>query len=76
MTAFPALTILLAGWLGQAQNQRYGIVAIGINFGLSLMVLLITISGSMGPFTPQSDPLRRLRGWQELAEYHPAHCRT
>jgi hypothetical protein len=42
-------------------------VAIGINFGLSLMVLLITVVGSMGPFTPQSDPLRRLRGWQQLA---------
>ena len=31
------------------------------------MVLLVTIAGSMGPFTPQSDPLRRLRGWQQLA---------
>ena len=49
------------------QNRRFGIVAIGINFGLSLMVLLVTIAGSMGPFAPQSDPLRRLRGWQQLA---------
>ena len=31
------------------------------------MVLLVTITGSMGPLTPQSDPLRRLRGWQQLA---------
>ena len=68
VTAFPALTILLAGWLSKMQNQRYGIVAIGINFSLSLIVLLVTIAGSLGPLTPQSDPLRRLRGWQQLAE--------
>ena len=67
MTAFPALTILLAGWLGKMQNRLYGIVAIGINFGLTLIVLLVTITGSMGPITPESDPLRRLRGWKQLA---------
>ena len=67
MTAFPALTILLAGWFVKMQNQSYGIVALGINFGLCLMVLLISITGSMGPITPKSDPLRRLRGWQQLA---------
>tara|TARA_B100000989_G_scaffold260461_1_gene211046 strand:- start:2078 stop:3499 length:1422 start_codon:yes stop_codon:yes gene_type:complete len=67
MTAFPALTILLAGWLGKIQNKRYGIIAIGFNLGFSLLILLVTITGSMGSFTPQSDPLRRLRGWQQLA---------
>ena len=67
MAAFPALTILLAGWFVKMQNRSFGIVAIGINFGLSLMILLISITGSMGPFTPESDPLRRLRGWQQLA---------
>ena len=67
ITAFPALTILLAGWLGKMQTRLYGIVAIGINFGLTLIVLLVTITGSMGPITPESDPLRRLRGWKQLA---------
>ena len=76
ITAFPALTILLAGWLVQTQNQLYGFVAIGINFGLSLMIILVTIAGSMGPFTPQSDPLRRLRGWQQLATDIAPHIAT
>ena len=67
MTAFPALTLLAAGWLGRVQKRCYSIMAIGINFGLGLLVLLVTIAGSMGPLTPSSDPLRRLRGWQQLA---------
>ena len=31
------------------------------------MLLAVTAAGTLGPLTPQSDPLRRLRGWQELA---------
>ena len=29
--------------------------------------LIITMTGSLGPVTPASDPLRRLRGWHQLA---------
>jgi 4-amino-4-deoxy-L-arabinose transferase-like glycosyltransferase len=67
MTAFPALTLVAAGWLSGHKKRFLRITAIGINLGLSLFVLLVTMAGSMGPLTPQSDPLRRLRGWQQLA---------
>jgi len=67
MTAFPALTLVAAGWLSGYKKRFLRITAIGINLGLSLFVLLVTMAGSMGPLTPQSDPLRRLRGWQQLA---------
>ena len=64
---FPALTMVAAGWLSGHKKRFLRITAIGINLGLSLFVLLVTMAGSMGPLTPQSDPLRRLRGWQQLA---------
>ena len=31
------------------------------------LLLIITMAGTLGPITPASDPLRRLRGWQQLA---------
>jgi 4-amino-4-deoxy-L-arabinose transferase-like glycosyltransferase len=76
MTAFPALTMLAAGWLSKIQKRRYSIIAIGVNFVLSLLVLSVTVAGSMGPLTPKSDPLRRLRGWQLLAADIVPHIAT
>ena len=67
MTAFPALTLLAAGWLSN-QKRYFRIATVGINISLSLFILIVTIAGSMGPLTPKSDPLRRLRGWQQLSE--------
>ena len=65
MTAFPALTILLAGWLGKMQNQFMELSRL-----VSIRVKPINSVGNSfwqyGPFTPQST-LRRLRGWQQLA---------
>jgi hypothetical protein len=32
-----------------------------------IMVVIVSTGGSLGPLTPESDPLRRLRGWEQLA---------
>ena len=67
MTAFPALTLLVAGWLGNFKRKYIWLVAICVNVILSIFISAVTISGSMGSITPESDPLRRLRGWQQLS---------
>ena len=41
---------------------------IGVNMGLALFLIIVTAIGSAGPLTPASDPLRRLRGWQDHAD--------
>ena len=41
--------------------------AIGVNVSLTTALIVITMAGSLGPLTPASDPLRRLRGWHQLA---------
>ena len=80
MTAYPALCIWLAGWIAGYTTKDTnankkpskirmlaGYVALGVNAGLTITLLIITMTGSLGPATPASDPLRRLRGWQQLA---------
>jgi len=66
LASWPSAIILTAGWL--AQNWRgwsrvFGWAAIGTNFILSFILLGSFMAGSLGPLTPASDPLRRLRGW-------------
>jgi 4-amino-4-deoxy-L-arabinose transferase-like glycosyltransferase len=74
MAAYPGLTLMAAGWLAgylasASRPKRALVIAtVGINTAISVAVLLITVSGSLGPLTPASDPLRRLRGWQQLAD--------
>jgi 4-amino-4-deoxy-L-arabinose transferase-like glycosyltransferase len=76
MTAYPALSVWLSGWLAGYTNKDkkpskarmwVGYGALGVNASLTVALLLITMAGSFGPMTPESDPLRRLRGWQQLA---------
>jgi 4-amino-4-deoxy-L-arabinose transferase-like glycosyltransferase len=70
LAAMPALTVWLAGWLAAASSPtwaRLGAGALAINAGLSLVILAVTLAGSLGPLTPDSDPLRRQRGWHQLA---------
>ena len=60
-------------------------LGIGINMLASTVMIVISAVGSLGPLTPQSDPLRRLRGWDQLARdltpvltaHRPTdHCRS
>ena len=72
MAAYPAVVIILAGWL--AQHYQHGKrVAAGaslvVNGVLAGGILLITAAGSFGPLAPASDPLRHLRGWPQLASH-------
>ncbi len=76
MAAYPALSVWLGGWIANHTNTYtrmgkatiwLGYGAVGINTGLIVALLLITIAGTLGPLTLASDPLRRLRGWQQLA---------
>ena len=80
MTAYPALCVWLGGWIASCINKDnnadkkprkariwtvYG--AFAVNASLTITLLIITIAGTLGPMTPASDPLRRLRGWHQLA---------
>jgi len=74
LAAMPALVVWLAGWLvggdtdgGMRTRRRLGIAALTINAALSFAMLAVTLAGSLGPLTPDSDPLRRQRGWHQLA---------
>ena len=67
LAAMPALVLWLARWLA-AGASRPGVAALSVNGAICLVLVAVTIAGSLGPLTPQSDPLRRLRGWQQLAD--------
>ena len=75
LAAMPALVVWLAGWLcsggtggGNTPTRwRLGTAALVINAALSCAILAVTMVGSLGPLTPDSDPLRRQRGWHQLA---------
>ena len=66
LAAMPALVLWLARWLSQARPV-IGRLAAGINLGLCALIFGVTTAGSLGPVTPDTDPFRRLRGWQVLA---------
>ena len=70
VAAWPSALLLLAGWLQAAakgtRNWIGGLI-LASNGLLSLLLIAVLISGSLGPLTPVSDPLRRLRGWSEHA---------
>lgn len=66
LAAMPGLVLWLARWLATA-NAWLGRAAISINLALSGLLLAVTMAGTLGPLTPESDPLRRLRGWHQLA---------
>ena len=76
MTAYPALSVWLGGWIASHFNTGervsktaiwLGYGATGINVSLVVALLGITMVGSLGPLNLKSDPLRRLRGWHKLA---------
>ena len=74
LAAMPALVLWLASWPsrtlpGKPGQTRHRLlqVATGLNGLLCAILLVVCWAGNMGPLTPESDPLRRLRGWQALA---------
>lgn len=71
VASWPPLVVLVAHFLGsrwQGWRRGWGMAGIGVNMGLALILIIVTAIGSAGPLTPASDPLRRLRGWQDHAD--------
>ena len=66
--ALPALIIWLAHWISSPGGIRWGLLAASINGGIAAAFALAMFAGQFGPLTPDSDPLRRLRGWDQLAQ--------
>lgn len=66
----PAAVLLLAGALTRLSGlwpATLILPAIIINLVMTACLGVIVAAGSFGALTPKSDPLRRLRGWEELA---------
>jgi len=84
LASWPSAIILTSGWLSEnwrGWSRIFGQVAIGVNFILGGILLAAVMAGSLGPLTPASDPLRRLRGWdthvtdlQQVLEEWPAQA--
>lgn len=66
--ALPALVIWLAHWITSPGGIRWGLLTAGINGGIAAAFAVAMFAGQFGPLTPESDPLRRLRGWDLLAQ--------
>ena len=64
--AMPALVIWVAGWISR-NPAIWGLFALAVNGGMAAVFLVASSAGTLGPITPQSDPLRRLKGWNALA---------
>ena len=67
LTAMPALVVYLSGWITR-DGWRWGLLSAGINGSIALIFLIASSSADMGPLTPKSDPLRRLKGWSMMAD--------
>ena len=68
--SMPAAVLLLAGSLSCLSGKwpaRCLFPALFINLFITACLGGIVAAGSFGALTPKSDPLRRLRGWEELA---------
>ena len=66
----PAAVLLLASALTCLSGQwpaKLIFPALLVNLFLTACLGVILAAGSFGALTPKSDPLRRLRGWDELA---------
>ncbi len=67
LTAMPALVVWLSGWIAR-DGWRWGMVSAGINVGIAFVFIIVSSTANIGPLTPKSDPLRRLKGWSVLAD--------
>ena len=67
VAAYPAATLLVAGWLGNSSKQTLSAITIFVNSVISITIISVVITGHLGKLTPESDPLRRVRGWHALS---------
>ena len=71
-TAWPTACLLIGCALAQKEpfivGRLWGRMALSINIFAGLMIATAVFFGTFGQWTPQSDPLRRLRGWDALAQ--------
>ena len=69
IASWPPALILLAGYCAQEWRRlrRPMMIGISINTGIIIVALAAVMAGSLGPITPSSDPLRRLRAWDQHA---------
>ena len=70
-TAWPAACLIIGCALAQIEpfivGRVWGRLALSINYFAAIMIAASVGFGTLGQWTPDSDPLRRLRGWQALA---------
>ena len=69
--SYPAAILLLASFATQLPANwlaRLMLPAIIINLLMTACLGVILAAGSFGIVTPKSDPLRRLRGWEVMAQ--------
>ena len=66
VTAYPAACILISGLLNQKNNLLKILIWLGIsmNFLIFLFILKISITGKLEPIKLESDPLRKLKGFE------------
>ena len=77
VASWPPLIILLSLMITKYGQKLRAITGIGLNSVLAAIILFGTFAGSFGVFTPSSDPLRRMRGWdqhyQDLSQFTARH---
>ena len=71
-TAWPTVCLFIGSVLAQKEpkiviRRFWGKLALSVNFFAAFFIALAVAMGDLGQLTPASDPLRRLRGWDQLA---------
>jgi len=64
VSAYPAAVLVLSA--AASTSLSIGII---INYVLGAVLAAVLAVGSFGDYGPASDPLRRLRGWESLAQH-------
>ena len=71
VAAYPAATLMVSQAVLSARSRflpAAGQAALLVNLGLCAGLIAVTATGRLGPLAPASDPLRHLRGWDQLAK--------
>ena len=65
-SALPGICIFCSFLL--QKKKFFSISSISINIIFSITLIMVSIFGNITQFGPKSDPLRKLKGWQDLSE--------